>query len=67
MTYYITDGETVSIMSDGKEIGRLPTSGCYYNDLDSCQGCPVCSLHPEDEDDEDEHTLAELCTAEYLK
>ncbi len=67
MTYYITNGEEVSVMSKGEEIERFPSSGCLYNDLDCCQGCPVCSLHPEDEDDEDEYTLAELCTAEYLK
>lgn len=34
---------------DGELIDRSDSSGCIYNDLGCCQGCPTCRLDFEDE------------------
>lgn len=45
----ITDGNEVSVRAEnGEEIERFESSGCLYNDLGCCQGCPTCHLGLDD-------------------
>ncbi|MGO5336761.1 hypothetical protein ACTQZS_08115 [Bilifractor sp. LCP19S3_H10] len=51
--YHENDDNTVSVMSGGEVIETFESSGCIYNDLGCCQGCPECyldALHRYDED-----------------
>lgn len=43
-TAYINNRETVSVVSNGEVIETFESTGCIYNDLGCCQGCPVCKL-----------------------
>lgn len=44
-----TNGEESWICDDdGNVIEVFESTGCRYNDIDMCQGCPVCRLHPEE-------------------
>lgn len=50
-----TNGEESWICDDnGEVIDVFESSGCEYNDIDMCRGCPVCRLHPEEAYDFDE-------------
>ena len=52
-TYYKKSGNEVSVRTDdGEEIERFESSGCIYNDLGCCQGCPVCRLHKSYKEDD---------------
>ena len=44
-----TNGEESWICDDkGEVIEVFESTGCEYNDLNMCRGCPVCRLHPEE-------------------
>ena len=45
--YYVgngTDTITVKDANTGEIIEQFESSGCVYNDLGCCQGCPACRL-----------------------
>ena len=41
---------TASVLDrNGEVVEIFESSGCIYNDLGCCQGCPECSLHSSEE------------------
>ena len=49
-TYYVGNGtDTITVKDEnGEVIEQFESSGCIYNDLGCCQGCPTCRLETED-------------------
>lgn len=46
-TCYIGNGtDTITVKDEdtGEIVEQFESSGCVYNDLGCCQGCPVCRL-----------------------
>ena len=45
-TLYRVDGDMAKVISQGEVVEEFSSSGCIYNDLGTCHGCPECKLDP---------------------
>ena len=45
-TLYRVDGDMAKVISQGEVVEEFSSSGCIYDDLGTCQGCPECKLDP---------------------